>query len=215
MNNNQLPWYCQWWAIVVAFIVFWPAGIALFILRNNQSKQSIFLGTTDKKKYILIGVGLILIGIFYMMRHHGWLGFFMVVGGVALIICAERFKIKSERNRRYIELIVNQGETSLDKIASMCNVQYDVAVKEINYLISMRVLKNARLDNMMRTIEIAKVVSTVINSNNVINQGSPSMSASPRQVVNVTCTCKGCGAKMVLPKGTTALCEYCDNPVNA
>ena len=63
MNNNVTPWYYSWPVIIIAFIVFWPVGLALLILRNTGNKHSVFLGSTDKRKYIIAGVVLIVLAI--------------------------------------------------------------------------------------------------------------------------------------------------------
>ena len=152
--NKNIPWYYSTVAIVLAFIFFWPLGIVLLILRNSSNKQSVFLGSTDKKKYIIAGVVIILIGISMFSSKSFFMGFFMIIGGIALIVYAEKLKRKALRNRQYIDLIVNQGQTSLDSIANMCNINYDLVVKELKSLTSLGVLKNAVIDENYRTITI-------------------------------------------------------------
>lgn len=209
MENNR-PWYTSWYVIIVALIACWPVGIGLIVLRNSQGKQSIFMGTTDKKKYIIGGVALIIIGLGNMINDNGFMGFFMIVGGVTLIAYADRLQKKAQRNRQYIELIVNRDETSLDKIASICNIRYDIMTKELQTLINRNILKGGIIDINSRTITVRKEepVRTMIDNvqTRVIEMAEPVM-------VNVVCS--GCGAKHVLKKGTTITCDYCDSPITA
>lgn len=213
MNNNSQPWYCSWWAIIIAFIIFWPVGIVLLILRNSGSKQSVFLGTTSKKKYIIAGIILIFLGLIYFSNGNSVMGFFMIIGGIALIVYAEKLTKRAQRNRQYIDLIVNQNETSLDKIANICNIQYDKVLQELKQLVNMNVLKNAVIDENYRTITVCSVpiqqeapFSTISNALNM---------ETAQNNEKITCTCSGCGAKVILPKGVTVNCEYCDAPICA
>lgn len=220
MNNNVTPWYYSWPVIIIAFIVFWPVGLALLILRNTGNKHSVFLGSTDKRKYIIAGVVLIVLAIVSFSNHSGTMGVLYLAGGIALIAYANVLVRKSQRNRMYIDLIVNNNETSLDKIASMCNVQYDTVVKELKSLITFNVLKNASIDEMNRTITINRVqpqpqpqqqISQFVND---VTAGFTSAVAA-EQAAPVSCACSGCGAKVVVHPGQTVICEYCDTPITA
>lgn len=208
MDNNIRPWYQSWWVIIIALLFCWPIGIGLIIFRNSQGKQSVFMGTTDKKKYILGGIALIFVGICGFGGSAFW-GLFTIAGGAALIFYADRLQKKAQRNRQYIELIVNRDETSLDKIASVCNVQYDIMLKELQTLINRNILKGAILDTNGRNITVRREV--------------PVRSAMPNTPVievveapvNVNVVCPGCGAKHVIKKGETIYCDYCDTPITA
>ena len=102
MNNNVTPWYYSWPVIIIAFIVFWPVGLALLICRNTGNKHSVFLGSTDKRKYIIAGVVLIVFAIVSFSNHSGTMGVLYLAGGIALIAYANVLVRKSQRNRMYI-----------------------------------------------------------------------------------------------------------------
>ena len=189
-------------------------------MRNTGNKHSVFLGSTDKRKYIIAGVVLIVLAIVSFSNHSGTMGVLYLAGGIALIAYANVLVRKSQRNRMYIDLIVNNNETSLDKIASMCNVQYDTVVKELKSLITFNVLKNASIDEMNRTITINRVqpqpqpqqqISQFVND---VTAGFTSAVAA-EQMAPVSCSCSGCGAKVVVQPGQTVICEYCDTPITA
>lgn len=215
MNNNVTPWYYSWPVIIIAFIVFWPVGLALLILRNTGRKQSVFLGSTDKKKYVIAGVVLIVLAIGSFSSSNGTMGVIYLAGGIALIAYANVLVRKAQRNRQYIDLIVNNNETSLDKIASVCNVQYDTAVKELKNLITFNVLKNATIDEVNRTITIVKNEPQPQPVSQFVNDVTAGFTGASEQAAPVSCVCPGCGAKVVVRPGQTVVCEYCDTPITA
>lgn len=219
METNSRPWYYSTWIIVLAFLFFWPLGVVLLILRSAGSKQSVFLGSTDKKKYIIGGACLILLGMMWISSGSTGMGLFMIVGGIVVIAYADKSKRRAIRNRQYIDLIVNQGQTSLDNIANMCNINYDLVVKELRTLITLGVLKNAVLDEMTRTITIQRVAPQIPQQNlqqtlSGLVDGVVGTQASESAQM-VACTCPGCGAKVAIRKGTTQVCDYCDSPIVA
>ena len=217
MNNNVTPWYFSWPVIIIAFIFAWPIGLGLLIARNLKNKQSIFLGSTDKRKYLAAGAVLIVLAIISFSNDGTFMGFVYLGGGVALIAYANVLVKKSQRNRMYIDMIVNNNETSLDKIASVCNIQYETVLKEVKQLISFNVLKNASIDETSRSITVVKAQpAPVQNLTQFVNEvtdgftGSASVNNAP-----VSCSCPGCGAKVVITPGQTIICEYCDTPITA
>ena len=205
MNNSK--WYLSTWFIVVMFIVFWPVGIALLIMRNQGNKNALVIGSTNKKTYVIAGVAFLILGIMAADDNTFW-GILLIVGGLALFYYSKRLTDMAGRNRKYIDLIVNQKEGSLDNIAGVCSVSYDKVVKELKYLQTVGVLSNIRLDEANRTVElIEQVISEKPVSINPFGQ------ADTRE--EVSCKCPGCGATKVLIKGTSAVCEYCDTQIVA
>lgn len=209
MNNNyDLPWYYSWPVIIAAFFFCWPVGIILVIMRNSANKKTMFSGTSQGKIYVIIGVILIIAGL-GSLEGSILSGLFFIAGGVALIYYSKQVKKKALRYKQYIELIVNREETSLDRIASTCNIQYDIVVKDLKLMIEKDILDGAILDQVGRTITVSKPAPM-----------RPASYAAPQvegyaAPVEVSCVCPGCGAKNVVTKGTTINCEYCDSPISA
>lgn len=209
MSNSQRPWYFSWPVIILAFIIFWPAGIVLIILRSQGSKQSIFLGTTDKKKYLIIGLVLIIFGIVSLFKKNFAFGIFTILGGLAIGYYANSLAKRAARNKKYIDMIVNHHESSLDKISSIVGLQYNKTVAELNQMISLGVLKNAKIDENSRTIRIEEPAAGTQSGGFIDNIFGPADAGGSM----VTATCPGCGAKIAVRAGTTVKCEYCDAPV--
>lgn len=208
MNNiDTSKWYFSTWFIIVMFIAFWPAGIALLILKNSKNKNAMFIGTTDKRKYMLGGAALVIIGLSSIGDHAFW-GLAMIVGGAAMLYYSKTLVDKAERNRKYIDLIVNQHEGSIDNIAGVCNIAYDKCIKELKYLQTVGVLSNVSIDEAGRMVNLIQTQPVIER-----NQSILSPFATPAE--EVTCTCPGCGAKVAVVKGTSVTCEYCDSPITA
>lgn len=209
--KQQQPWYYSWPVIIIAFILFWPVGIALLVMKSRSSKQSVFVGSSDKKFYIIIGVVLVLMGIGTMGKSPVT-GLFMIIGGIALIVYAGQMAKRAKRNKQYIDMIVNQQITSLDKIASVNNISYENVLKEVKQLISLGVLKGAQIDEMRHTIMVAQPERPQMAPPQY--QQGYAQNDIPQAPQFVTVACPGCGAKMSVQRGTTVSCEYCDTPVS-
>lgn len=215
--TNQQPWYYSWPIIIIAFIFFWPLGLILLVLRQKNKKSNFFIGSTDKKKYYIIGAILVFIGI-SSFGESFLAALFFIAGGVALFYYAEKMAKRAVRNRNYIDFIINQGETSIDKIANMCNVQYPIVVKEVNQLINMGVLKDAIVNEATRSVNMMKKDPTISVMNEVMNGFEQGMQVGEGTYTSnemVTVTCSGCGAKVSIKRGTSINCEYCDMPISA
>lgn len=141
---------------------------------------------------------------------------FMIVGGAAMIYYANTLAKKASRNKSYIDLLVNQGETSIDKVANMLNVKYDVALKELKTMRSLGILKGAVIDEQSRSVSITRVQSATNEITGMVNSvtgaliGGASTGAASGSTETVEGACPGCGAKYTGAKGTTITCSYCD-----
>ena len=198
-----------------SFSLFLAGSHCLIYLRTQSSKGGAFAAASNKTIYMVLGAILIVFG---LMRIKGSIpmALFMIVGGAAMIYYANTLAKKASRNKSYIDLLVNQGETSIDKVANMLNVKYDVALKEIKTMKSLGILKGAAIDEQTRSVSIAKVqntageISGMVNSVTVALIGGASSAAASGSAETVEGACPGCGAKYTGPKGSTVTCSYCD-----
>ena len=208
MQNKQ-PWYYSWGVIGLALLLFWPVGLVLLVLRFNHSKSTAAFGKTQKILFNIAAGFLFFMALGMFTSDEAFLGILFLVGGFAVLHYKKKTAKQSERIRQYINMIVNQGIESLDTIAAMSNVSYDVVVDDLNKMISQGILSNAVIDQMSRTIVLSK--ARVAEQPQMVYVNNTS--SEPLQMVTVTCP--GCGAKMPLAKGTVCNCEYCDTPINA
>ena len=215
MNQTSYPWYLTWPVIILAFIFFWPAAIVLIYLRTKSSKGGMFAAASNKKIYIVLGVILILLGL-TRFDNSVFVALFMIIGGGAMIYYANTLAKKASRNKSYIDMIVNQGETSIDKMASTLNVKYDVALKELQTMQSLGVLKGATIDAQTHSISVTQMKNTVGQISGAVNSitntltNAASNDAAGGNGGMVQTACPGCGAKYTGVKGTSCTCDYCD-----
>ena len=210
---QQRPWYLSTIVIILAFLIFWPAGIVLILLRakgSSMDKQAVFKGASNQKIYILGGAILIILGIANLFSGDSkWIwGLFMIIGGGVLIYYSTTIANTAARNRDYIDMIINQDIDDVNAIAAACGVTVATAEKEISQLIAIGVLKNTTLDT---NSHIVTFVRPAISQQ---TQATGSFAGeAPVGGELVTVACPGCGAKMTMRRGTSCKCEYCDAPI--
>lgn len=211
--DTEQPFWLKTWVIVVAFLVCWPAGIVLLIMRINSSKQTMFDGSKTTKICWGGGIFLILVGFSTLSGKHFITGLFYIAGGAALIYFGQQNKKKVERYKGYIDLVANQKIYGIDTISNTMNVSYDVAKEEIGKLIDKGSFRGATINELTRSIDIAPVQAPV--------HMQPNMQAMAQTVMGymggntdsapatVTATCPGCGGTMAAQRGATVECDYC------
>lgn len=220
--NNEQPIYLNTWVIVLAFIFFWPLGVALLIMRANSNKKNMFDGSTTSKICYVVGGILVLAGL-GSFGDSFFRGLFWTAGGIAVIYYGTQNKKKVERYKKYIDLIANQGVRSLDTISNTLNITYSVTKSDIETLIAKGTFKGARIDELTRSIELNAIPTMQTNDGmpgadglggfiNAISgmageAGMGGNNAGSSQ--SVVATCPGCGGTMPAFKGATVECDYC------
>ncbi len=121
--------------------------------------------------------------------------------GVLLIINGKRKKDRLRRLEKYLSIIVNQNETSIDQIATMVKKPVNFVLKDMKFMIRKRYFVNAYIDQNTNSIVFPGRVASA--AHNEIHEDS--VPDSEMQVV----TCKSCGAQNKIAKGSVGKCEYC------
>ncbi|MCR5798858.1 MAG: hypothetical protein K6G69_02190 [Lachnospiraceae bacterium] len=212
MNNNNQAFYYNTWFIVMMFIVCWPVGIALLILRANASKANMFDSGASKISMV-VGVILCLAALGSFSDSVG-LGIFFLIGGIALIKNSLDSKKKVERYKNYIDLIGNRGIVSLDTVSNTMGIPYDKARKEVQQLIDKGSFRGANINDLTRSVELIPVAPMnqeyipPVAGNGMLGAFANAV-AGNQQPQSVTATCPGCGGTMVSYKGATVECDYC------
>lgn len=211
MNNDNTNY--SWTTIIIALIIFWPVGLYLLIKKTQTDKQAVMASGKLIKIVGMVLCGFAAIGLISGLGA-GFDGgtLFIVIafgaGGLALLNHAKKTKKEAESVKKYLSIIVNGGERSLDAIASATGKQYDVVKTDIQKMIDKGFLKNAYLNENTREVVLA---TPSVKQEPVFYESSYAESnyAAPQTRV-VACPC--CGANNTI-YGEVGECEYCGSPI--
>ena len=225
MQNKSISWF---W-VFVAFIVFWPFGLILFFVKLSSDKSATM--NSGNGLYV-VSIIMLIIGILIlyvsstndMVGNSGYAAGCLVLVGA---ICANRTARRAKRNgkcyKKYIELIVNQGQTSIDVIAVSAKVPYQTVLTDLLKMIQLGYFSGAHIDYAYRRIVLARpdfatplpnpVYQTPIAqfNNNAAVAASAIAPPVPPQISLISCS--SCGANNRVVAGRLADCEYCGSPL--
>ena len=208
----------SWGLIIFWFIFFWPVGLYLLFKRLNNDKSATI---KDKKaltivSYILMGMGLIYAYSAFTGKAEGSEGTTSAVsagiaslvlfggGGVILNRVAKKIRMTGVRYKKYIALIINHSQSSIDNIASAVGVSYEAAVKDLQKMIDSGYFFGAYIDLARREFVIAR--STAPQA-----VGAESAAAIHEQIK--IAACGSCGANNRVTIGRISECAYCGSPL--
>ena len=229
MNNNQdadLGGIYSWPAIIIAFIIFWPVGLYLLFKKVSLDRKAAM--KAGGKGLKIAGIVLIVIASLGMIGSFDNAGSidvtvvvifaFFLLGGILLLLRANKISKDAKNVKKYLMIIVNSGERKIDNIASAMGKGFDDTKRDIENMISKGFLKNAYINISTREVVLpnAPVASSVASTTNVSQQTTvrPTTTASYSRPVQapqiITCEC--CGANNVVT-GPIGECEYCRRPL--
>jgi len=193
----------SWGWIIFLIIIFWPAGVLLLLKKLTVDKSATM--ESGKKlpvvSYILMGMGVIYL-IMTFTEDSSMITPAVVFGapGVWLFFKAKRTKETGERYKKYIALVVNQNQTSINKIVSATGFSYETVVKDLQKMIDTGYFAGAYIDVTTQEIALAKTTSQLIAQDSVAAQ-------TQAKVV----VCGSCGANNRVTIGQITECEYCSS----
>ena len=192
----------SWGWIVFWFILFWPVGVFLLFKKLTVDKSATMKGgkVLSIVSFILMGMGAIYL-IMAFTEDSSMIAAAIVFGapGVWLFFKARKTKATGERYKKYISIVINQSQTSIDNIASAVGVTYEVATKDLQKMIDTGYFTGAYIDVTQREIVLAKTAPQQVSA--------PSM-PSAVQVQERVVACGSCGANNRVT-GQIGECEYC------
>lgn len=206
----------SWGVIILVLIFFWPVGLFLLYRKITGDKEAAL--KNSKVLNIIGGVFLAFAIIYLLMAITGNLKtrdgssavkslitafLFFGGGGTFMIYTAKKMKVNSERLKKYIAIVINNNETSIDNIAAAIPTSYDKAIKELQKMIDNNYFKNAYIDVSEREIVLPKKNTQKETTSN-IQRNSPINESEIKVVV-----CKNCGANNKVVEGQVCECEYC------
>lgn len=218
-NNRNGGFWTSWPVIILAFIFFWPVGLALIIRKFSvDRKAAISTGGKGIKVFGIVLIVIASVGVLGFLSSAAEYGvqstdiaplvmlLFFAAGGVALLRKANKIKKEAEDIKQYLSMIVNGNVRNLDAIASTTGKSYNVVHKDIKNMIDKGYLKNAYIDEGMREVVLPNA-NPVASQNNAT---AATVNAAPVQTKIVACPC--CGANNTIV-GNTGECEYCGSPL--
>ncbi len=119
---------------------------------------------------------------------------------------AKQTKGTAEKYKKYIDIVINRNERSLDNIAYAVGLPYDIVAKDLQDMINIGYLRGAFINHGNREISFEQRQPAV-----VVQQAAPGQVPVQTQAVR----CPGCGANNVVVVGRVTECEYCGTPINA
>lgn len=214
LKEDKIP---PMWAVVAAFIWFFPVGFYLLYKRQTADKAALLRNSKIKMNY---GTGLFLLGVFYLIMFsiqsdydtNGRVLVFIVViimfilPGINLIYKGEKLKKLHKCYIWYVRLTDNKYSTSIAYIAEATHTRGSDIIDKFNQLQVYGLFNDALLDLSTREIIFPnrRNISVKVNAN--VNINIPQSDLKQKVV-----SCYGCGAKASVIVGKVARCEYCDS----
>lgn len=197
----------SWIWVIFWFILFWPVGLIMLFGKINADRATML---KDGKKVTVMSFVLMGLGALIFTRILGGssdtytflTAFALIGGGIWVFFIAKKMKIDGERYKKYIALVVNQNQTSIDNIASAVGISYDVAAKDLQKMIDTDYFHGAYIDVTQRVIVLAKSAPQQILQ-----------AAVGTQIQEKAFACGSCGANNRITIGQIAECEYCGSPL--
>lgn len=216
MENKESKWM-SWNRIILLLVLFWPVGFYLLYKKVSLDKSTVLKNSKTVK---IIGIIFIVLGVVYFFDQMaegsnakgspvgGML--FLVIGGVFMIYTSKKLQLQGEKFKKYISIVINNNETSIDNIASAMNVSYEEAINDLKIMIDKGYFLNAYVDLGSREFVIRKKQYEPINvkKNSSVNEVKEE---KPKMKVVV---CKNCGGNNTILEGEISECEFCGSPLS-
>ncbi|MBQ8804110.1 MAG: hypothetical protein IJZ53_10785 [Tyzzerella sp.] len=210
MNQNEkISVMFSWPVIIIAFIFFWPVGVALLIGRVSKDKKTAMsvgkiVNGLGIASYVIAAIGTLSCLSAGITGEDVGMILFFAIAGVVLQRVGKKMKNDAENVRRYLAIIVNGNETRIDNIAAAVGKSYDVSKADIQKMIDKGYLKDAYINEITGEIVLPNRIADIVT--NVTEKIETEV--QPRVVV-----CKCCGAQNTL-SSATGECEYCGSPIS-
>lgn len=222
MRNEKIK-SSSWAFIITMCILFWPVGFYL-LYKKLSSDKSVVLKNSKTVK--IVGIVFIALSIIYIImgltgelkdsKGNAPVGIIIIVilffgcGGVFMIRTSKKMQLQGEKFKKYISIVINNNETSIDNIASAMNVSYEEAINDLKIMIDKGYFLNAYVDLGSREFVIRKKQYEPIDvkKNSSVNEVKEE---KPKMKVVV---CKNCGGNNTILEGEISECEFCGSPLS-
>lgn len=210
MENNK-GCLLSWPVIVIAFIIFWPVGLGLLIMRMNSDKVLLLQSGRLLSFLSWISALFVFVGITanldegYDSLDIGLIGFFLIAA-VVLNLIGRRLKKKGLKYKKYIDLVVNSGIIQIEILSNIMLKPYKEVYSDIEDMIEKGYFKRTYINDKHEI---------VIVKSNVNSATADSVSTKIDEVVNtmIVVRCSACGANNEVALNNVSECEYCGSKI--
>ena len=207
----------SWGLIIVVLIIFWPVGLFLLYGKITGDKAA---ALKNSKVLNIMGWVFVALAIMYLLmaitgnlkteNGSSAVESFMMAfvffggGGTFLIYIAKKMKVNAEKFKKYIAIVINNNETSIDNIAAAAPSSYEQTKKDLQKMIDNGYFESAYIDVSKREIILPNKNPVHTHSISNIQMNSPVNEPPIKAVV-----CRNCGANNKVVEGQVCECEYC------
>lgn len=200
------------WAIVILVLIFfWPVGVYLLYRKVTGDRASALKNSKILRNVGFVFLGFAIIYIFMVISGQmddAWTAAaFFGIGGGVLVYAAKRLKMTGEKFKKYINIVINNNQTSIDNIAAAIPISYDKAAKDLQEMINKGYFSNAYIDVSNREIILPSYIKQQSERNGSLKNNNEQ--AKVKSVI-----CKNCGGNNEVIEGQVCECEYCGSPIN-
>lgn len=216
-NTAQKKKQTSWGVIILFLVIFFPVGIFLIYTKITGDKEGELKNSKVLKNlgwvcvtFAVIYLIMIITGDVKTEDGTSAIGPLIVAflffggGGVFMLHTSKKIRSKAEKVRKYIAIIMNNNQTSIDNIAAAVPICYEKAMIDLQKMIDDGYFENAYIDVSKREIVLPKKKNAQnCESPNVKNDCN--VNESKIKIV----VCKNCSANNKVVEGQICECEYC------
>jgi hypothetical protein len=228
MSNQNTKTY-SWTAIIIVLFIFWPVGLFMLFSKLSNDRTATFGGGAAMIKFI--GVVLVILGVTMLATLSSGdasvattgviMAAIFAIPGFYLINKSRDIRKSGNRNRQYIELVINNKVHEVHELARRLRVSQEVVIKDVNDMINRGMLGAARLNLNSGIIQFPRPKQKQEQrygerTDSHYNQ-RPTQQKRPEHVYESfqpkTIRCTSCSANNFV-ESLPATCEYCGNSLH-
>ncbi|MCM3269988.1 hypothetical protein [Paenibacillus elgii] len=198
--------------VVLALVLFFPAGIILFVIRVRKHRDLSYQKIYD---WAVVGTAFLIIFPLTRLIFTNEINqlFFLLPGVFLLGISQWRRKRLNDRYKLYRNIIMEQGIKSILGIEKLINQRRGVVINDLKRMIGRGMIPHASINMYSLTLIFHQKGFVARAEDDHIHEWSepmpvykPSEKRLPKSV-----ECHGCGSSTIVRPGESKACPYCDS----
>ena len=184
-----------WGNVVFWVIFFWPVGIFKLLkkLNNNAELMSMTKAPTIAAWVLIVFGSVGLLGNLETLFSEFTVTIIVIawiIGGVLILRKVRQTNAKADQYKKYLNVIVNVGERSIESIANALSVTYGQAQTDIQAMIDEGFLKGAYIHSGNQTVVLRQDIKNgeSMNSATLIGSTAKTQSIVQQQSRSMRCT---------------------------